>query len=71
MKSTVYLPDLRTALPAGSTFPSVGGRVREMPAGSGAGFQPVAAGHLARMPNTGWKPEPAGKMPAPLLVADM
>jgi len=33
--------------------------------GSGAGFQPAAAGHLARVPNTGWKTELAGRMPCP------
>ncbi len=36
---------------------------------SGAGFQPAAAGHLARVPSAGWKPKLAGKMPAPLLLA--
>jgi hypothetical protein len=35
------------------------------------GFQPAAAGHLARVPTTGWKPRLAGKMPAPLLLADI
>src|SRR5437899_1906581 len=39
--------------------------------GSGAGFQPAAAGHLARVPNTGWKPKLAGKMPAPLMLTDI
>ncbi len=33
---------------------------------SGAGFQPAAAGHLARVLNAGWNPKLAGKMPAPL-----
>ncbi len=37
---------------------------------SGAGFQPAKHGHPARVPNTGWKPDVAGKMPAPLPLAD-
>src|SRR5260221_3210808 len=47
------------------------GRIRQMSGGSGAGFQPDAAGHLARVTNTGWQPELAGRMPAPLLLADI